>query len=348
MRGFAVLLLFAALWGMPSIAAAQDNSTTPAIIDDPAAAIAEDDAEDEGDDEAGEAEQASAPAAPGDAGAAVLKVFEEHCSRCHQEDKLVGREKPAGGFGYILDLEALARNPEYVQAGNPSSSQVYSRVISSNMPRDLDYENGYFGPNQEETKAIENWINSLAEGPATTIASREYVEDEDLVDLMADDLKELSDFERPRVRYFTLTHLYNAGDTDEEMEIYRQALSKVVNSLSVESGIVVPVAVDKDKTVFRVDITDLGWDDELWRDIEEANPYFIEYDTPIMQFLQAETRTTVPFVRADWFTFVATQPPLYYDILGLPGTTPELERKLGVDPAANRLALRIARAGFQQ
>ena len=319
--------------------------------EDPAATATEDDADDEGEDEADdeeeEAEQASAPAAPGDTAAAVVKVFEAHCSRCHQEDKLVGREKPAGGFGYVLDLEALARNPEYVQAGNPSSSQVYSRVISQQMPKDMDYVT-ILGPSQEETKAIENWINSLAEAPATTIATREFVEDEDVVDLMADDIKELSDFERPRVRYFTLTHLYNAGDTDEEMEVYRQALSKVVNSLSLESGIVVPVAVDEEKTVFRVDITDLGWDAELWRDIEEANPYFIEYDTPIMQFLQAETRTTVPFVRADWFTFVATQPPLYHDILGLPDNTPELEQKLGIDPAGDRLALRIARAGFQQ
>jgi hypothetical protein len=67
-----------------------------------------------------------------------------------------------------------------------------------------------------------------------------------------------------------------------------------------------------------------------------------------MQFLQAETETTVPFVRADWFAFVASQPPLYYDILGLPETKPELERALGIDTAANRLALRVARAGFQQ
>jgi hypothetical protein len=350
MRGFAVLLLLAALWGTPSIAAAQDT-TAPAAQDDPAAEATEDDAADDDDDEDTAAEE-EAPAeqtanAEGPA-AAVLKVFETHCARCHQDGKLVDREKPAGGFGYILDLEALARNPEYAAPGNPSSSQVYSRVISNSMPKDIDYAGGYFGPSQEETKAIADWINSLAEAPATTIATREFVEDEDLVDLMADDIKELSDFERPRVRYFTLTHLYNAGDTDEEMEIYRQAVSKLLNSLSLESGIVVPIAIDEEKTVFRVDITDLGWDAELWRVIEEANPYFIEYDTPIMQFLQAETRTTVPFVRADWFTFVASQPPLYHDILGLPDNTPELERKLGIDPAGDRLALRIARAGFQQ
>jgi hypothetical protein len=111
---------------------------------------------------------------------------------------------------------------------------------------------------------------------------------------------------------------------------------------------VVPVAVDEAKTIFRVDITDLGWDADLWRRIEQADPYFIEYDTPVMKFLQTETRTTVPFVRADWFAFVASQPPLYYDILGIPATAQELEAKLGVDATADQRALRIARAGFQQ
>jgi mono/diheme cytochrome c family protein len=350
MRGFAVLLILAALWLVPSIATAQDNTAGPAAQDDPAtSAAADDDEEGEGEDadEADESEQASAPEPQGDAAAAALKVFTTHCARCHQEGSLVDRPKPAGGFGFVLDLDALARNPEYVQAGNPSASQIYSRIVNQTMPKDMDYVT-VFGPSAEETKAVEAWINSLGEAATATIASREFIEDEAVVDLIANDIKELSDFERPRVRYFTLTHLYNAGDTDAEMEVYRQALSKMLNSLSLESGIVVPVPVDEQKTVFRVDITDLGWDAELWRDIEQVDPYFIEYDTPVMQFLQTETRTTVPFVRADWFTFVATQPPLYYDILGLPKTTPELERKLGVDTSANRLALRVARAGFQQ
>jgi hypothetical protein len=200
------------------------------------------------------------------------------------------------------------RSPEIPNTSSPAS-QVYSRIVSQTMPKDMDYIE-VFGPSADETKAIANWINSLAEASAVTVASREYIEDEEVVRLISDDIAELSDFERPRVRYFTLTHLYNAGDTDEEMEVYRQALSKLLNSLSTESGIVVPVAVDEAKTVFRVDITDLGWDAELWRQIEEADPYFIEYDTPMMTFLQSETQTTVPFVRGDWFAFVAAQPPL--------------------------------------
>ena len=245
MRGFAVLLLLAAFWGAPSIAAAQDT-TAPAAEEDPAAAATDDDAageEDEDEDAAAEEEApAEQTASAEDPAASVLKVFETHCARCHQDGKLVGREKPAGGFGFILDLEALARNPEYIQPGNPSGSLVYTNIVNGSMPKDMDYVT-VFGPSADETKAVKAWIESLTASTEATVASRSFIEDEDTVRLMSDDLSKLSDFERPRVRYFTLTHLYNAGDTDEEMEVYRQALAKLVNSLSVESGIVVHNAI---------------------------------------------------------------------------------------------------------
>jgi mono/diheme cytochrome c family protein len=289
----------------------------------------------------------SAATAQDDPAAAALSAFTTHCARCHQEGQLAGREKPAGGFGFVLDLDSLARNPEYVQAGNPSASQIYTRIVNQSMPKDMDYIT-ILGPTADETKAIAAWIESLSDTAGAAVASRGFIDDEAVLRAMRDDISEVSDFDRPHVRYFTLTHLYNVGDTDEELEVYRQALAKLVNSLSIEPGIVVPEAIDEQKTIFRVDITDLGWDDATWRLVEAANPYFIEYDTPIMEFLQAETYTTVPFVRADWFTFVASQPPVYYDILGLPKTTPELERKLGIDATADRDALRVARAGFQQ
>ncbi len=307
-RGLSLALLLAALCGAPSVATAQD--------DDPAMAARE--------------------------------VFTTHCARCHQDGQLAAdREKPAGGFGYVLDLEALARNPEYVQAGNPSASQIYTRVVNGSMPKDIDYVS-VLGPTADETKAISAWVDSLAEAAGAAVASRGFIDDETVLRAMRDDLSELSDFDRPNVRYFTLTHLYNVGDTEAELEIYRQALAKLLNHLSVEPRVVVPEAVDEARTVFRVDITDLGWSGETWRLVEYSNPYFIEYDTPIMKFLQTETYTTVPFVRADWFAFVASQPPLYYNILGLPETKAGLEAALGIDSTANRRALRVARAGFQQ
>ena len=42
----------------------------------------------------------------------------------------------------------------------------------------------------------------------------------------------LASFDRAFARYFTMTHLYNAGETAGVLEGYRNGLSKLVNSLS--------------------------------------------------------------------------------------------------------------------
>ena len=49
-------------------------------------------------------------------------------------------------------------------------------------------------------------------------------------------LTSLEPFDRAFARYFTLTHLYNAGETVEILREYRKALNKLVNSLSWGSG----------------------------------------------------------------------------------------------------------------
>ena len=38
---------------------------------------------------------------------AAFDVLEKHCSRCHQQGKLVERERPAKNFGNILKLEEI-------------------------------------------------------------------------------------------------------------------------------------------------------------------------------------------------------------------------------------------------
>ena len=55
-------------------------------------------------------------------------------------------------------------------------------------------------------------------------------------------------------RYFTLAPLHNAGLSNEELQTYRNALNKLVNSLSWGSRIVNPAPIDPAKTVFRIDL----------------------------------------------------------------------------------------------
>jgi hypothetical protein len=45
---------------------------------------------------------------------------------------------------------------------------------------------------------------------------------------------------RPFTRYFSFVHLHNAGFCSAEIDIYREALSKLVNSLSLGTQIKPP------------------------------------------------------------------------------------------------------------
>ena len=169
-------------------------------------------------------------------------------------------------------------------------------------------------------------------------------------------LNTLDAFSRPFARYFTTTHLYNAGEGPEALRAYQIALSKLVNSLSWGSQIINPEPVDAAETIFYINLLAYEWDiREAWTQIEQAYPYTIEFDDTTeaglhgkLADLRQEMACEVPFVYADWFLATASLPPLYHDILALPETERELERQLGIDVERNlRIAAgsRVWRAG---
>src|SRR5262249_26613617 len=70
--------------------------------------------------------------------------------------------------------------------------------------------------------------------------------------------------------------------------------------------------------------------------------------SPAARFCYAQTDCTVPCVRADWFVFAASRPPLYHALLKLPETDRELENKLRIDVQANVRDGKAVRAGFSR
>ena len=54
------------------------------------------------------------------------------------------------------------------------------------------------------------------------------------------DLEAIDSRKRPLIRYFTLTHLYNAGRSNDQLATYRNGLAKLINSLSWAPDIAVP------------------------------------------------------------------------------------------------------------
>ena len=172
--------------------------------------------------------------------------------------------------------------------------------------------------------------------------------DAEIIRAISDDASSATDTNRPNYRYFTLTHLYNAGEPEKDMRVYRMALAKLLNSLSSEADPVVPVAIDPAQTIYRVDISRLGWSHATWDNIVANDPYVIFYHNAQFRALQSDLKTIVPFMRADWFTFAASRPPLYYDILKLPKTKQELQKLIGADVAHDFALRHVERAGFQR
>jgi tRNA A-37 threonylcarbamoyl transferase component Bud32/mono/diheme cytochrome c family protein len=281
------------------------------------------------------------PALPGKAGSEelarkALAVLEERCHRCHGRD---GRAE--GGFNYVLDRRQLVRRAKIVP-GDPEASPVFKRVQDGEMPPGTKVP----GLLPTELAVLKEWIRAGAPEDSSVAPARPLMATEDILKVIRADLENNNKQARPFLRYFTITHLYNAGLSEDELQSYRSGLAKLVNSLSWQLKIVVPAALDPAQTIFRIDMRDYGWDEAVWKVVLDTYPYGLSHDSEAARFCAVETKSLLPFVRADWFVFAATRPPLYYRALQLPDTAAALEKTLDVNVADHLRQERVARAGF--
>src|SRR5262249_34394424 len=141
-------------------------------------------------------------------------------------------------------------------------------------------------------------------------------------------------------------HLYNAGWSDDELQSYRVALSKLINSLSWGKRVARPSAIEPTKTIFRIDLRDYRWTDKVWNRITSAYPYGVDVRTPAARFCREAAVCELAYVGADWFVAAASRPPLYHEVLQIPETDKDLEKLLHIDVEENVKQERVCRAGF--
>ncbi len=85
-----------------------------------------------------------------------------------------------------------------------------------------------------------------------------------------------------------------------------------------------------------------------WDEVLKVYPYNMQPDNDLREVLKKTTDTQLPYVRADWFAFSASQPPLYDKLLKLPNTHQEVFKQEGVDVENNIKRFIAQRAGFQR
>ena len=275
----------------------------------------------------------------------AFAVFEQHCLDCH------------GEFGSYSDVLTIKHKDliedRSVIPGQPDASELYLRLLGdtdsgSQMPL------GQESLDSDAIATIRRWIEAGApDWEAIPKPKRRFITTEAMLQTIHTHVKSLTAFDRSFARYFTLTHLYNAGASDGNLRAYRNALSKLVNSLSWGSEVIKPTPIDREQTIFYIDLRHYEWDikSDKWYKIEQAYPYGVQLKSSTYTTLCQETDCELPFVRADWFIATASLPPLYHEILGLPETDKELETQLEVnivENLKNAPGVRVWRAGFNE
>ena len=274
-------------------------------------------------------------------------IFEQSCLICHGPD---GAYKET----LLIEHNALVKENGSVVPGNPEASRLYKRLLGEGGPL-MPLGGPPLPDSQIET--VKNWI--LAGAPdwaAPPITDRGFITPGEMLNTIETHLMSLPSFDRAFARYFTITHLYNAGETPEILQEYSNGLSKLINSLSWGSTVTNPQPIDPQGTIFYIDLRHYEWDvNDGWDQIEAEYPYHISFDAPTqtalkaqLTRLQGEMKADIPSVHVDWFVAQASLPPLYHDLLSLPLTDRELETRLEVDVIRNILnapGVRVWRAG---
>ena len=271
-------------------------------------------------------------------------IIEQHCETCHGENR---------AFSEIL----LIQHPALIASGavvpgNPDASEFYLRLLP-NQPNHKRMPLGRDPLTPTEIDTVRRWIAAGAPNWEVALTQRDFITPDAMLTAIQRHVNQLQPFERPFARYFTMTHLYNAGETEEALDAYRRALSKLINSLSWGPDIIKPEPIDAAQTLFYIDLRLYEWEvTDAWPNMEAVYPYAFDYgNSATYTTLQQETGSEVPFIDVDWFLATASLPPLYNDILGLPETDLELEERLEVNVARNietAPGVRVWRAGFNE
>ncbi len=273
-------------------------------------------------------------------------ILQTKCLDCHG---------PHGTFteNLVIDSASGLVHTGAVVPGQPLNSNLYARLITTDNTKRMPL--GRDPLDDASLQVISDWIAAGAPSWETQY-DVPFIPTDAMLTAMQQHLQTLNPFDQPFARYFTMTHLYNAGKSPEARNAYKIALAKLVNSLSWGFDIHNPHPIDDAETIFYIDLRNYDWDlRDAWTQIENVYPYAMAFDEETqverrakLANLQQTMDSDVPFVHVDWFLATASLPPLYHNILRLPETERELERELGVDADRNLLrdpGRRVWRAG---
>jgi hypothetical protein len=212
-------------------------------------------------------------------------------------------------------------------------------------------------PTDDEIEQIAQFINGW-EGPDAApaeVCEGQFIDFDEIYEIVSTDLFTQSSDDRENFRYIGVTNRYNAGVCNADLNVDRWAMSKLLNSLSTENRIVVPVPIDERELVYRIDIRDYGWNRDVdvggqgfedgWEAIIANSPYAVPFEGDDVDTVALLTGTSVPFLFADALTAAASIGDLYYGLVDMPDNLQDLLDDLRIDVQGDFDTGEVVRAG---
>src|SRR5262245_38446756 len=196
---------------------------------------------------------------PADLAAGAKKVLAANCFRCHGENG-----SSEGKFADILERDKLVARKAVIP-GSALKSPLVKRAVDGEMPPEKEKPR----PTRADLAALEKWIDAGAPDWAAAAPARRFIRLEEQYKLMMEH-KAAAKSPPPgtwheQYGYVSLAGLWNAGASDAELDAARVALVKAVNGVSWKPDLVLPTAMDPDKTLYRFTLEDLGWSFPHWQ-----------------------------------------------------------------------------------
>jgi mono/diheme cytochrome c family protein len=289
--------------------------------------------------------------------AAAENILNSNCGQCHG-----GQLTPAtaqAGMNYINDIDKLVQNGKIIPL-NSAGSLIIQRMERGEMPPSTS---GKPPVNEADINTVAQYIDNPVFWPNVSTpdcsSKNQLTTFDDLFISINQDLIQQRSEDTPFFRYISLSNRFTAGEcADKTMDQERQAMLKMVNMLSIDARPADLVAVDKNQTIYRLDIRDVQWDRgisvngtafaDVWEAIAANNPFNVEFIGDDANQAKLDTVTQFPVMMSDQMMKVATIGNLYYAIIDVDVNQTLgnfILNNLGIDVNQNLLDRKQLRAG---
>jgi mono/diheme cytochrome c family protein len=252
-------------------------------------------------------------------------ILLSNCGGCHGTQ--LTPQTARAGMNFINDMQKLADAKKIIPL-DAEASPVIIRMRSGNMP---PRDEGGVQVSDAEIDIVANYINDKdfwPDVPQVSCSNNPPMSFDTLYGDVANNLRNEDVQDRPFLRYISLDNRAGAGIcTNTSLDLDRQALSKMINSLSIDTTVRKPDIINSQSTLFRIDLRKLQWDREItvngqtfadvWEAIIFANAYAVPFEGDQADDARADAETEVPVMFLDSMLDVAAIGNLYYAIIGV-------------------------------